>query len=109
MATRRRYGISALLLSAFCALALVAAACEEDNAIVAQKQLQEALQGCPKGCEESQPNCQIKGNISAMGNKFYHWPGAKNYDGVVIQPEKGERWFCTETEAVNNGWKRSAE
>jgi micrococcal nuclease len=51
--------------------------------------------------------CRIKGNISAGGEKIYHVPGGKYYDQTVIEPEKGERWFCSEAEAVAAGWRRS--
>jgi hypothetical protein len=107
MVTRRRYGISALLLSALCAVAL--AGCEQDNDIVAQRQLMESRQSCPKGCEQAIPNCEIKGNISVQGNKFFHVPGGRYYDGIEIQADKGERWFCTEAEAIDNGWRKSSE
>jgi len=50
----------------------------------------------------------IKGNISQpSGEKIYHVPGGQFYDATVINPSAGERWFCTEQEAVNNGWRKS--
>jgi micrococcal nuclease len=63
--------------------------------------------GCPGGCITPPAGCRIKGNISAGGEKIYHVPGGKYYDQTVIEPEKGERWFCTEAEAVAAGWRRS--
>jgi micrococcal nuclease len=59
----------------------------------------------PQGCEEQQPGCAIKGNISSSGEKIYHLPGSSSYAGTVINPSKGERWFCTVEEAVSNGWR----
>jgi len=51
----------------------------------------------------------IKGNISvSSGAKIYHVPGDKSYDQTVIDPAKGERWFCTEAEAVAAGWRKSS-
>lgn len=64
--------------------------------------------GCPGGCTYHPPDCDIKGNISyETGEKIYHVPGGEYYDATVIRPEYGERWFCTEEEAIVAGWRRS--
>lgn len=57
--------------------------------------------------QPSQENCIIKGNISSLGEKIYHMPGQKYYDKTVIDKSKGERWFCSEEEAVAAGWRKS--
>lgn len=49
----------------------------------------------------------IKGNISASGEKIYHVPGGAFFDKTVIDGAKGERWFCTEAEAIAAGWRKS--
>ncbi|PBB16550.1 succinoglycan biosynthesis protein exoi [Mesorhizobium sp. WSM4313] len=49
----------------------------------------------------------IKGNISAGGERIYHLPGQKYYSVTIINQAKGERWFCSEAEAVAAGWRRS--
>lgn len=51
--------------------------------------------------------CNIKGNISADGERIYHVPGQKYYSVTVISQAKGERWFCSEAEAEAAGWRRS--
>ncbi|PBC02700.1 thermonuclease family protein [Mesorhizobium sp. WSM3860] len=51
--------------------------------------------------------CSVKGNISADGERIYHLPGQKYYSVTIINPAKGERWFCSEAEAVAAGWRRS--
>lgn len=51
--------------------------------------------------------CDIKGNISSSGEKIYHVPGQRHYEQTKISPSKGERWFCSESEAQNAGWRRS--
>ena len=56
---------------------------------------------------ETGGRCNVKGNISAGGERIYHVPGGMFYDATVISPIKGERWFCSETEAVAAGWRRS--
>ena len=54
-------------------------------------------QGEPKGCP-------IKGNISSNG-RIYHAPWSPWYKRTKVSPEKGERWFCSESEAINAGWR----
>lgn len=50
----------------------------------------------------------IKGNISTnTGERIYHVPGQEYYDETVITEAKGERWFCTEAEAVAAGWRKA--
>jgi endonuclease YncB( thermonuclease family) len=51
--------------------------------------------------------CLIKGNIASDGEKIYHLPGQRYYDATVITISKGERWFCTEAEAVAAGWRKA--
>lgn len=54
----------------------------------------------------SQANCRIKGNISYPDKKkFYHKPGDRDYAKVEIFENEGERWFCSEQEAINAGWQ----
>ena len=49
-------------------------------------------------------SCRIKGNISDNG-KIYHVPGSRSYDAASIDTSRGERWFCTEEEAIAAGWR----
>ena len=51
--------------------------------------------------------CLIKGNISADGEKIYHLPGCGSYDKTVVNETAGERWFCSESEAVAQGWRKA--
>jgi hypothetical protein len=68
----------------------------------------EAGAGCPAGCREPRPGCEIKGNVSyRTGERIYHLPGQRWYEETVINPRYGERWFCTEEEAEANGWRRA--
>lgn len=62
---------------------------------------------CPKGCETHVGGCDIKGNISQSGEKIYHVQGGQYYDPTIIDPSKGERWFCIEESAAKNGWRKS--
>ena len=58
--------------------------------------------GCGKGSE-----CDIKGNISASGEKIYHMPGQEYYNKTVIASLNGERWFCSQEDALGAGWRPS--
>jgi endonuclease YncB( thermonuclease family) len=51
--------------------------------------------------------CRIKGNIGSKGDRIYHMPGGRWYDKTVIMASKGERWFCSEVEAADAGWRRA--
>src|SRR6266404_3965095 len=51
--------------------------------------------------------CVIKGNISSKGERIYHVPGELYYNATVIDTSKGERWFCTEAEAIAARWLKS--
>lgn len=65
--------------------------------------------GCPDGCTFHKDGCDIKGNKSFnTGAKIYHVPGQTFYADTVINPDYGERWFCTEEEARDNGWRKSS-
>jgi hypothetical protein len=66
--------------------------------------------GCPTGCVFPPSGCVIKGNISFnTGEKIYHLPGDSYYNATTINPDFGERWFCTEAEALANGWRHAAK
>ncbi len=55
--------------------------------------------------EQNSPNgCPIKGNISSNGH-IYHPPWSPWYAKTKVTPSKGERWFCSESEAINAGWR----
>lgn len=51
--------------------------------------------------------CAIKGNISSKGH-IYHMPWSPWYGKVRVDLEKGERWFCSEAEALAAGWRAVA-
>lgn len=48
--------------------------------------------------------CPIKGNISGNG-RIYHAPWSEWYERTRIDPTRGERWFCSEDEALRAGWR----
>src|SRR4030088_1452190 len=54
------------------------------------------------------PQCAIKGNIGGQRGqpRIYHMPGSRGYEVVVIAPAKGERYFCSEQDALACGWRK---
>lgn len=54
--------------------------------------------------QDSPAGCPIKGNISENGH-IYHAPWSPWYKKTRINEGNGERWFCSEAEAVAAGWR----
>lgn len=55
--------------------------------------------------QQAPGGCAIKGNINRKGERIYHPPWSRDYKRTKISPEKGERWFCDEAEALAAGWR----
>jgi micrococcal nuclease len=51
--------------------------------------------------------CRIKGNIGRNKKKTYHLPTCPDYVETIINPTVGEKFFCTEAEAIKNGFKKA--
>ena len=66
-----------------------------------------ACVSAPAGFAVMKTGCDadIKGNIGA--ERIYHVPGSQYYEQTVIDKEKGERWFCSESQAVDAGWRKA--
>lgn len=54
--------------------------------------------------QEAPEGCPIKGNISNNG-QIYHAPWSPWYTRTQINTARGERWFCSEREALDAGWR----
>jgi micrococcal nuclease len=52
-------------------------------------------------------SCTIKGNIGSTKEKIYHMIGCGSYTKTVIDESKGEKWFCSEQEAISAGWRKA--
>ena len=65
------------------------------------------LVAAPAFAQPSSKQCLIKGNVNSKGERIYHPPGCRYYNATVIDPNRGERWFCTENEAIAAGWRRT--
>lgn len=58
-----------------------------------------------KVAQQASPHgCPIKGNISD-GGRIYHAPWSPWYAKTRVSVEKGERWFCSEADALAAGWR----
>lgn len=64
-----------------------------------------ALAPKPQTASIPSNGCKIKGNINAKGDKIYHMPGSQYYESTQIDTPQGERWFCTEQQAKDAGWR----
>lgn len=61
-------------------------------------------------CNQPNPKCVIKGNYrQAGGTRVYSLPDCYNYDRIVVNPVGGDKWFCSETEAIRAGFKKSLD
>lgn len=65
------------------------------------KRWEEAKRSAPEGCP-------IKGSIRA-GSRVYVLPWAASYDSIRLRTSRGERWFCSESEAEAAGWTRASQ
>lgn len=78
----------------------------------AEKLARQENKGLWAGCNSSanqvtHSGCNIKGNLASSGEKIYHVPGQKYYDQTVIDETKGEKWFCSTSDAVAAGFRPS--
>ncbi len=52
----------------------------------------------------------IKAIVDARtDDRVYHVPGGLYYSTAVVDAANGDGWFCTESQAVAGGWKRSPQ
>ncbi len=54
--------------------------------------------------ETAPDGCAIKGNVTANG-RIYHLPWSPWYEKVRMDGNRDKRWFCSEAEALNAGWR----
>ena len=48
--------------------------------------------------------CAIKGNVT-RNERIYHMPWSPWYDKIRMEGDKAKRWFCSEAEAMQAGWR----
>lgn len=66
---------------------------------------------CTQTQNSKNPKCVIKGNYPGftLKNGTYHFPGCDNYTLTKLELFKGDRWFCTESEAQKAGFTKGAD
>lgn len=61
-------------------------------------------------CTAEQVGCVIKGNFhQGTKDRIYHLPECYNYKQININPNEGDRWFCSEAEAEAAGFSKSKD
>lgn len=61
-------------------------------------------------CLTKKEGCIIKGNYRPADNtRIYHTSDCYNYDKITIKPGTTDRWFCSEEEAKNEGFRKSLD
>ncbi|MFA5828748.1 MAG: thermonuclease family protein [Candidatus Shapirobacteria bacterium] len=61
---------------------------------------------CFQSVNPANPKCSIKGNVKD-GKKTYFFDGCGNYSNVQLALDEGDRWFCSEAEALQAGFTKS--
>ncbi|OGG03703.1 hypothetical protein A2W14_03995 [Candidatus Gottesmanbacteria bacterium RBG_16_37_8] len=64
-------------------------------------------QKCTQRKNAANPSCSIKGNT--RNGKIYYVPQCGFYDQVEVQLYLGDRWFCTEKEAIKSGFRAPSQ
>lgn len=62
---------------------------------------------CLQSTNPNNSKCNIKGN-NREGKKTYFYPGCGNYSNVFVELDQGDSWFCSESEAIEAGFTKSA-
>ncbi len=60
---------------------------------------------CPTSTGQSNPQCRFKRTINDHGDRIDHLPGDPRYAWIKLDATTGERWFCSEKEALTAGWR----
>ncbi len=50
--------------------------------------------------------CVVKGAIKEDDQRIFYIPSDKEYEEITIDPDRGERMFCSDDEAILAGWSR---
>ena len=65
---------------------------------------------CTQLINSENPKCVIKANKEIGGSgKTYHFPGCGQYNNTLIQLSRGDRWFCSENEAIKAGFIKGGD
>lgn len=60
--------------------------------------------------ETEDKECLIKGNNrEGYDTKIYSFPGCKSYNSTKVDLDLGDRWFCSEEEAIEAGYTKGED
>lgn len=99
-------GLAMGIISVICFLVLVGTIPQLINGLFRSPSVPTTLTPVPPIA--TSVSCTVKGNISVnSGRRLYHIPGMEDYEITTINESQGERWFCSESEAIANGWEKA--
>lgn len=75
--------------------------------IASSKKLGVYSSTCTQSVNPVNPKCNIKGNINnANSDKIYRYPSCDLYGITLVQLHLGDKWFCSEKEALKAGFSK---
>jgi len=78
--------------------------------IKAEQEAKKIKKGIWSSLCSGQKDCIIKGNVRKdKKTKIYHLPDCYNYKKIVIDESQGDKWFCSEKEAIKAGFTKSKD
>lgn len=81
----------------------------EDRLVKAAQEGYTQKTGLWSDCAPGPEGCIVKGNISRLDVRWYHLPEFRHYGQTIINLKSGDRWFCTEEDAIKAGFQRARE
>ena len=81
-----------------------------ETLVEAANQAHEQKKGLWQECAlDPEVGCLVKGNLDKLDKRQYHLPGFRHYEQTVVNLEHGDRWFCSEEEAIKAGFTKARE
>ena len=78
--------------------------------IKAEQEAKKIQKGIWSSLCAKQGECVIKGNVRKDNKtKVYHLPDCYNYEKIVIDESQGDKWFCSEKEAIEADFTKSKD
>lgn len=75
---------------------------------LARRQMRGIYGLCQSMENTKNPKCNIKGNIDkSTDTHIYYVPGCAQYNFTIVEEDIGEKWFCSESEAIIAGFVKS--
>ena len=81
-----------------------------ETLVEAADQAHEQKKGIWQKCApDPEIGCLVKGNLDRLDKRRYHLPHFRHYPQVVVNYQTGDRWFCSEKEAIEAGFTKARE